>query len=193
MQNGKRIPAIVKEVGVNEILFEKIGEVDAALSSVNYFDVKFIKYRNGSTDTIDRKDLSESTQMFNCAQHDNFDPCPEIRQNETEYFIGSRSVTEREVLKQIKKMKDPDINHHISIKRGANVANFVTLFVGLGALGCAIAAATDTRGDFVAFGSPVVLLICSSVAVNILGLCINSIYIKKVEKERAIRIYNQKY
>lgn len=190
--DGAKVPSEVLEVGVNEIKYKKADNPDGPTYITYRSDVKIIRYKNGSSDTLKHERPVEiKTTVAKVSPP--FDQTPPIYRTGPIYKQGGR-ISENYMHNTLKRVKDYQINLHVKnakIAKGVQYVGFLAIpaVVAGGVLAFATLIDGSNYGNYNFTPS----IACGFVAVAALSTTITAHSMRVKNNDAAIKIYNEKY
>ena len=209
MSNGEKIPSKIIEINPSEVKYKKSNNIDGPTYSSENADIKFIKYRNGSVDTI--KSIVKVPETITIQTPTEVSQPPLIEKKPAIYVSGfyyrynGKKMKEDEVHLFIQKKQDREIDEYVRKSKKAKLFEYVGL-VAVPALIYGVVSARSTYNynqsffnNYYGTNNPSTprsygpTITAGIIGVLSLTTTIVSKPIRRRNTEAAIRIYNEKY
>lgn len=210
MKSGQEIASQIMEITPALVRYKKADNPEGPVYVVNIVDINFIKYRNGTIDTIKSMPVAPPVVKKTEPAGDMsgtwsanpppvvprpIDPNPPVTQAGPFYRYDNRRIGKREMYEVLENMNDPEINFHVKKARtakGIEYVGFVAIpAVAFGAVYTLVAQISNSSGGnglsyapgAIGFGIGAATL-ATSITFKIIG---------RNHREAAIKLYNEKY
>lgn len=209
LSNGEKIPSQIIEVTPTEVKYKKSNNPEGPTYTSENSTVKFIKYRNGSVDTIKvtiktPQEIAISDQLKTSTPAEKSKK-PAIYFSSSYYRYNGNEMREADIHKLIQKTHNVEINEYVKKSKNAKIAEYVG-FLAVPALIYGIISARDTYNHneklystfYGANNSSLQKSYGPAIAAGVVGVLsltttIISKPIRRKNTEAAIRVYNEKY
>lgn len=193
MKNGSKIPSKVLEITPNDIKYKKADNVDGPTYTTSNNEIDFVKYKNGTVDTIKAAQATAITIKKTPTVQPPADPHPAIyRFGPAFKYAGGGMVNAKGAQRIMLTVNDPEINDHIrkaKFSKGMGFVGFVAIPTFIFAVGYSFVEYVNypNTGEYwpgVASGAAAVACLGTAITFNVR---------KKKNMNAALKIYNEKY
>ncbi len=197
MKNGTRIPSKVLEITPTIIKYKKADNIEGPTYTTNGAEVNFVKYQNGSYDTIRVQapapiTISSNTQKTSAVQAPP-DPHPAIYRFGPGFKYSGGIINAKGAQRIMLTVNDPEINDHVKkakFSKGMGFVGFVAIPTFLFGVGYSLVEAANSNYATAEYWPGVA---SGATAVVCLGTAITFNVRKKRNMNAALKIYNDKY
>lgn len=196
MTNGTRIASKILEVSTVEVKYKKADNPDGPTFVTSRVDVAFIKYMNGTTDTLNT--IKQKVAMKPVVKES-----PKLYQAGSKYMFGDERISQNQMYAKLLSMNDPKLSFHVKKAKVAKGIQYIG-FLGIPALAGGVGYSIFTAITSLNSSSGITTINSTSadytpgIVLGVVGIaCLTTSTVFKISykshTKAAVKMYNEKY